>query len=170
MPGDRDACRQPQGGVPMVLGPARTRPSSTRLTRSPARGWRPPQHPRFPWKGVCCAHPPSFGPLPAPQSVAILWLMPCGFPSPEQQPLEERGGQLAVCLGHLDCQPTRPCGKDERGRKGPALPAPRMPGHHVVPLFSPVLGGHQRRAWHRPHWQLPWRQRLAAGEDQRVLQ
>lgn len=33
-----------------------------------------------------------------------------------------------------------------------------------------VLGGDQRRTWHRPVRDIPWGQRPAAGANQRVLQ
>ena len=37
-------------------------------------------------------------------------------------------------------------------------------------VLSEVLGGHLWRAWRRPHWNLPWRLRSSAGENQRLLQ
>lgn len=58
-------------------------------------------------------------------------------------------------------------GRRDSARARPALFCPALPCPATI---SAVLGGDQRRTWHRPYWHLPRGQRPAAGADQRVLQ
>lgn len=59
---------------------------------------------------------------------------------------------------------------ENRIAKGQMCALPVILSCDAFHFVSAVLGSDQRRARHRPHRDLPWRQRSAAGQDQCLLQ